>query len=417
MLDLLNATETPSVAMPTDLRRVSAGVQSIRVLHLINGEIFSGAERVQQLLGLRLPSMGFDPEFCCLKPGQFAECCGLARERLWDAPMRHRLDLSVIQKIAARVRDHGFQLMHAHTPRTAWIASLVARRTSVPWVYHVHSPALRDSTRRLRNLINEGVERMALRNASRIITVSESIRQGFLQRGHSPARVVAIPNGVAEQSPIDAWERLDQSTWRLGMVALIRPRKGIEVLLDAMQRLQGRSHPISLDVIGGFETPDYEAHVKAYAKRLDLGHAVRWRGFTRDVPSEMRQLDALVLPSLFGEGMPMVVLESLALGLPVVATAVEGTPEIVRHGYEGFLAKPNNPESLAKAIADMVADRAAWFTMSRNAVDTHRNQFTDRLMAQRVASSYAWALEATKRGATRPWLGWSSTTATSIETR
>jgi glycosyltransferase involved in cell wall biosynthesis len=102
----------------------------------------------------------------------------------------------------------------------------------------------------------------------------------------------------------------------------------------------------------------------------------------------MRTFDAMVLPSLFGEGMPMVVLEALACGVPVIATRVEGTPEVVRHMKEGILANPQDADSLAQAIKHFTSDRLAWETMSRNAVLRHRDGFSDRNMARRTASVY-----------------------------
>jgi glycosyltransferase involved in cell wall biosynthesis len=283
--------------------------------------------------------------------------------------------------------------LHAHTPRTAMIASIVARCLGLPWVYHVHSPTARDSTRALQNWINDWVERLALRSADRIITVSKSLRRETLRRGYDRHRVVAIANGVAEQEPNYSLERIESSAWRLGMVALIRPRKGIEVLLEALKLVAARHTNVSLDVIGSFETKEYEAEVMALTARLGLAPSVRWRGFTRDVQGALRELDALVLPSLFGEGMPMVVLEALAVGLPVIATSVEGTPEVIRDGREGYLAKPRDPSSLAASIERLIANRQVWNEMSHLAWTRHRESFSDRHMAERVASTYQRMLQ------------------------
>jgi glycosyltransferase involved in cell wall biosynthesis len=200
--------------------------------------------------------------------------------------------------------------------------------------------------------------------------------------------VVAIANGVAEQEPIFAIDRIEQSSWTLGMVALIRPRKGIEVLLQAFREVLRSNPEVRLNVIGSFETPEYESQVLAQTKELGIESAVRWKGFTRDVNSAIRELDALVLPSLFGEGMPMVVLEALAVGVPVVATRVEGTPEVIRDGREGYLAEPSNPQSLARTIERLISDRHAWCRMSQQAWNRHQESFSDVRMAQRVAHTY-----------------------------
>jgi glycosyltransferase involved in cell wall biosynthesis len=172
------------------------------------------------------------------------------------------------------------------------------------------------------------------------------------------------------------------------MVALVRPRKGIEVLLEAIAKLNRAKDRITLEVIGGFETPEYESSIRGLIQRLNLDGIVHLRGFTKDVPAVMRTLDAMVLPSLFGEGMPMVVLEALACGVPVIATRVEGTPEVIRHGQEGLLARPQDSDSLSQAIQVFISDRSAWSQMSRLAVQRHRQGFSDVRMAERTAKVY-----------------------------
>jgi glycosyltransferase involved in cell wall biosynthesis len=361
----------------------------LTALHLINGEHFSGAERVQQLLGKCLSEFGVDANFVCLKPGKFPELCGLELGQVASIGMNSRFDLGIVRRIAEHARDLNTDVIHAHTPRTAMIAGLVARRCGIPWVYHVHSPTARDSTRAGINRINDWVEKFSLRNADHIITVSKSLRREMLQRGYSRHKITAIANGVAEQAPIDAVERMRQDHWKLGMVALVRPRKGIEVLLQAIAGLKASDRDrMSLEVIGGFETAEYESAIRTLIGRLGLESTVQLVGFTKDVPAMMRNLDAMVLPSLFGEGMPMVVLEALACGVPVIATKVEGTPEVVRDGVEGILANPQDPDSLTQAIEQFMSSRAKWIEMSANAVARHRNGFSDINMARKTARVY-----------------------------
>jgi len=362
--------------------------REISSLHLINGEHFSGAERVQQLLGNRLPGFGVAAHFACLKPGKFPSLCGLESDRVREIEMKSRFDLSIVRRIADYARETQADILHAHTPRTAMIASLVAKRCNLPWIYHVHSPTARDSTRALVNRVNAWVEAYSLRNSDHIITVSKSLRHEMLSRGYSRHKITAVANGVAEQPPIDPIVRIGQKEWKLGMVALVRPRKGIEVLLEALSNLNRERNRITLEVIGGFETQEYENAIRGLVQKLNLAETVHFRGFTKDVPAVMRTLDAMVLPSLFGEGMPMVVLEAMACGVPVIATQVEGTPEVIRHGQEGLLARPRDAVSLSQAIQAFVSDRLAWTKMSYQAVQRHRQGYSDIKMAERTARVY-----------------------------
>jgi glycosyltransferase involved in cell wall biosynthesis len=86
--------------------------------------------------------------------------------------------------------------------------------------------------------------------------------------------------------------------------------------------------------------------------------------------------------------MPMVVLEALACGVPVIATEVEGTPEVVRDGQEGVLAEPQSASSLAESIRRFISDREAWCRWSHQCVERHRSGFSDIQMATKTARLY-----------------------------
>lgn len=362
--------------------------QTISVLHVINGEHFSGAERVQQNLGLHLEQFGYTSHFVCLKPAKFPEVCGLPADRVHSAAMQSRLDWRSIGRVCELAKQTKSCILHAHTPRTALVAAFAAHRLQLPWVYHVHSPTARDSTRGIVNRINDWVERFSIASCDLLITVSRSLRREMLRRGVARDRLVSIANGVAAIEPIDPHARATSRTWRLGLIALMRPRKGVEVALEAMAKLKRQGIPVTLDLIGGFETSAYEAAIREQISELELDDVVALKGFTRDVPAAVRELDALLLPSLFGEGMPMVVLEALAAGVPVVATRVEGTPEVVRHGLEGLLAIPRDAADIALQIEVLCASRQRWIAMSGAALARHRSRFSDVEMARRVAKAY-----------------------------
>jgi glycosyltransferase involved in cell wall biosynthesis len=361
---------------------------TIKALHVINGEHFSGAERVQQLLGKCLAEFGVESSFACVKPGKFPDLCGLRPEQILCLPMLRRFDLRVVDQLVRQVREHGFQLLHAHTPRTAMLTSLAAFRTGTPWVYHVHSPTSRDSTRGMVNRINQLMERYSIRSCTQLVTVSKSLRREMLRLGVPRQRLTVVPNGVPAIDPIDQISRLGSNQWRLGLIALMRPRKGVEVALEALAKLKSDAGQVELELIGGFETVGYQQQILGLIERLGLQDRVHWTGFTNDIATAIRRLDVLVLPSLFGEGMPMVVLEALAAAVPVVATKVEGTPEVIRHGVEGLLAEPRNAVSLADQIQAMTTCRYRWQQMSSQALQRHRQNYSDRLMAQRVANLY-----------------------------
>jgi glycosyltransferase involved in cell wall biosynthesis len=361
-----------------------------RVLHVVNGEHYSGAERVQDLLAGYLPACGYETSFACVKPGRFPQARQFREARLYELPMRSRLDFRCGRNVAALVRDEGYALVHAHTPRSLMVAAQAARIAHLPMIYHVHSPAGRDSTRRVQNQLNMWLERRAGHRAARLIAVSPSVRRYMLEQGFRASQVICVPNGVPR---IDAAPRRQApASWTLGMAALFRPRKGVEVLLEALAVVRAAGADVRLRAVGPFETPAYERQVRKHADRLHVSSAVDWIGFAGDVAAEFARIDVLVLPSLFGEGLPMVVLESMAAGVPVIASRVEGVPEAIRDGEDGLLFEPSKVRDLVAAVKRLVRSDVDYPAMSRSAQLRHAEHFSAEIMARRVAEVYDQAL-------------------------
>lgn len=362
-----------------------------RVLHVINGEHYSGAERVQDLLALNLPRFGFDIGFACLKPGRFAESRRSQSTPLVELAMQRRFDLRPAMQLARIARDEGYSIIHTHTPRAALVGRLAASLARVPLVHHLHSPTASDSTRGWPDRINAWVERGSVCGAAALIAVSHSLAAYAAARGVPKSRIHVVPNGVPVRGPLSV-RPLPSDPWTLGMVALFRPRKGLEVLLEALSLLLARGYKLKLRAVGPFETSEYETSIRQLAARLGLDAAIEWTGFTNDVTAELDRMDLFVLPSLFGEGLPMVILEAMASGVPIVATRVEGVPEAVRDAQEGSIAEPGDPADLARAIARIVTGQLDWSALRASAHRRQADYFSDRSMAAGVAKVYQQVL-------------------------
>ncbi len=360
---------------------------TVRVLHVINGEHYAGAERVQDLLAGGLGPLGFDVVQACLKPGQFAAERQFRSIPLHELPMRGRFDLRPALRLARLIQQDRIGLLHSHSVRGALVAGLASKLTGVPLVHHLHSPTRHDSTNSWQDRMSAWAERVGLQRASALIAVSASLGQYARQQGYAAEKIVVVPNGVPPRPPIRPREAAQQ-TWTLGMIALFRPRKGIEILLEAMALLRSQGLNVRLRAVGDFQSPHYGDQVKQLAGRLGLADAIDWVGFQRDIDSQLAGMDLLVLPSLFGEGLPMVLLEAMSAGLPVVATRVEGIPEAVRHGREGLLVPPGNAEQLARAISRIAAGQVNWHSLRSACLARHAERFSALRMATDVAAVY-----------------------------
>ncbi len=362
-------------------------LEPVSVLHVINGEHYSGAERVQDLLALNLAELGFDVGFACLKPGRFASMRQAQQAPLLELSMTTRFDMRPALRLARLVREKNYALVHTHTPRAALIGRMASVLAGVPLVHHVHSPTTNDSTRSRQNRVNAAIERVSLTGVSGVIAVSYSLADYALEQGITKHVISVVPNGVPTRGPL-VDRHPPQDIWTLGAVALFRPRKGLEVLLESLALLREQGMSVRLRAVGEFETPEYERAIKNQVDQLKIADLIHWVGFTQDVSSELGRMDLFVLPSLFGEGLPMVILEAMAAGVPIVGTRVEGVPEAIRDGIEGLIARPNDSQDLARTIAQFVRGEADWGQFRTLAHRRQAERFSEQSMAQGVAEVY-----------------------------
>jgi glycosyltransferase involved in cell wall biosynthesis len=144
------------------------------------------------------------------------------------------------------------------------------------------------------------------------------------------------------------------SVFELLCVGRLVPAKGHHILLDALALLLARGRRVRLTLVGqGPDRPSLEAQ----AGRLGLGSAVGFAGAVNqdDILGYYASADAFVLPS-FAEGLPVVLMEAMALGVPCVTTHITGVPELIRDGVEGLLVAPSDAEGLAGAIERLIGD-------------------------------------------------------------
>lgn len=357
-----------------------------KILHIVNGEFYAGAERVQDLLAARLPEHGYEVGFASLKPGEFAAMRHTQAAPLYSTPMHSRFDPLIGARLAALARREGYVAFHSHTVRSlmaGWLASL---QSGLPLVHHVHSPVRRDTESALRNSLNARVEGLFASRALKLIAVSPSLQRELLSAGFREDRIRLVPNGVPSVKAENDWQA-PASIWMLGMIALFRPRKGVETLLQAAAALRRQNLPVRLRLVGAFESAAYERGVKSLAHDLGLDPHVDWIGFTSDVATELSHINLFVVPSLFGEGLPMVLLEAMAAGLPVVGARIEGVADVLGEGA-GVLVAPGDSDALAGALVEMIGQGVGLRVLADKGFAQQRDLYSDAAMAAGVAAVY-----------------------------
>lgn len=372
------------------------------VAHLLHGAHLGGAEEVVTNLCAAHDPGRFRASVILLGPGplvsQRLERRGV---RCLVEPMRGRFDLGAALRLATGLRQVDARIVHTHSGRTNLVGRLAARWLGLRVVSTIHTAVARDINDLGRsNRINALVDRLTRRWSDRIATVSEHNRRELLAGGESPDRLVHVPNGVdlaALEPPPQALAQLRESLGLkgdepiVGMVASMRPRKGPEVLIQAFREVLRAMPRARLLMIGSaefVESRDYLADLRELARREGVAERVVFTGHRDDAVDLMWIMDVCVLPSLYGEGLPLAVLEAMARERPVVASRTEGNEEAVAHGETGLLTRAGDARALGEAIAMLLLDRDRARAMGRAGRRRAEELYGVDAMARRYEAIY-----------------------------
>lgn len=314
--------------------------------------------------------------------GRFIERAHAAGLEAVEVPMRGAWDLGAVWTLARLIRRERVSLVHTHSSVDGWVGGCAARAAGVPVVRTRHVSI------RIRRHWNPVYRWLA----DRVITSGEAIRRLVIESGVDPGRVTAIPAGVdlAEFAGASAEGRTVRESLGLahpviGSVAMFRASKGHAHLLDAFATVLARHPEARLLLVGdGIRRP----WVESLAKDRGLREAVVFTGFRSDVPSLLQAMDCFVLASTRTEGVPQSLLQAFAAGVPVVASAIGGIPEVVKDGETGVLVPPEDAAALARAIDSILRDAPGAVARARRARRLVEEEFSHEASISRLLELY-----------------------------
>ena len=331
----------------------------IRVLWLIKGLGPGGAERLLTACAAVRDREAFDYRAAYLLPWKdhlvpelerldvAVECLDVVDER----------DVRWARRLRSMLLRNPVDVVHAHSPYAAGIGRLVVRslpralRPRLVSTEHNAWSTFGPATRALNALTSP------LDDA--VIAVSADVCNSI--RGPALRRSEVVVHGVLLEQVRARATRRDRAREELGVgpddvlvatVANYVPKKDYPNLLEAARRLAERDPSVRFCAVG--QGPR-EREIHELRHRLGLDERFVLTGYRNDAVGVLAGADVFVLSSRF-EGLPVALMEALALGLPVVATSVGGVPEVVEHGVEGLLVPPGRPDRLADALAELAGD-------------------------------------------------------------
>lgn len=355
---------SPGQDPPADaLPRVAARPRRLRVCHIMSADLWAGAEvQVATVASYLVGRPEIELTAVLLNEGPLAgELRRLGVPVTVLDEQRHNA-LAILLSLTRLLRDHPVDVVHTHRYKDTVLGAIAAKLGGVPCLVrtiHGQSEPMRGWDR-AKFRIYEGLDRLALRCfADRIIAVSRRMG-GSLECGYKPGTVVTIHNGVdlrrirPTRPPDHVRQELgiDPAALLIGTVGRLSPVKGHAHFLRAARLILERQPGARFLIVGdGPLRPQLESS----ARQLGIDRACVFSGSRTDIYDLMAAMDVFVLPSL-DEGIPMALLEAMAVGVPVVATAVGGVPEVVAHRATGLLVRSGDERALAEACLELARD-------------------------------------------------------------
>jgi L-malate glycosyltransferase len=371
------------------LRRLS----SVRILQLNSARTFGGGERHFADLVNALAARGHEV-YAALAPASplRAELNQLPPANISTLPLRNALDVPSALALARHVRAHRIEIIHAHVARDYPLAALAARRASgarLVITRHVPFPVSR-------------LHRLVLANVARVIAVSAPVAQGLrAQKIFRADKIRVVANGIdlarcASVAPAEAraeWRRrlhVPAAVLLVGTVGDLSPVKGQDVFVRAAAQVCERGLKDVVFLIVG-EDRSTNGRMRAQVEQLIATHGlagrVRLLGRIDELAPFLAALDVYVSASR-AEAFGLALVEAMACSVPVVASATDGSRDIIEDGTTGQLVPVGAPEALADALVTLLDDADARATLGAQARTAAHTRFSLERMIDETEQVY-----------------------------
>ncbi len=342
-------------------------------------EVYGGMESHAAILAAGLTGRGHRVIIGCSVNGTVA-----AQTKGVVLPARrisiaNSVDVAGLLQLFRVVREEHIDVILVNHGKDFWPAALVARmtRTRVAIIRHLSTGLKRITCL----MINRWYDR--------VIAVSNDVRERLIRSGVASGKIDVIYNGInlqtfdpglVDRTAVRSGLGIGANEQVIGFVGTLKPWKGVSVLLGAMKSLAGPYPSLKMVFVGdGPERSGLEKEAEASA----ITGRVLFTGARNDVVTLYAAMDICVLPSTEGEGMPMVLIEAMAMKKPVIGTRVRGIREIISHEVNGLLVLPGDPDALAKAIRKYLVNPLFSAEMAQAGRLTVERSFSDDVMCDK----------------------------------
>ncbi len=348
---------------------------ALTIHHLLDSLAVGGAETLVATLARLHSDIGHNVVVHCLYgPGPLAD--PLRPRGIPVLLHSSRFRSLALLHLTRALRSHRPHVLHCHNIAPTVLGAPAARLAGVPCIIATrHGPSTHRPDR-------ERKFWLASRLCCRVVAVSHAAHRDFLSDPWTlPHKLTVIPNGAAPpRIPTPPCEPARPAAFTLISVGRLTPEKDFPSLLHAFAILSASLPNVRLWILG--DGPERES-LRTLIQRLGLSDSVQMLGMRDDVGYWLAQADLFVLASV-SEGLPVALLEALAVGLPAVVTNVGGMPEVLESSGAGIVVPPRDPPALAAAILE-IARRPDRLPALREAA---RRRYSERYTLERMAADY-----------------------------
>ncbi|WP_263408489.1 glycosyltransferase [Terriglobus tenax] len=368
----------------------------MRILQLISSTGFYGAERMICLLSTSLRRAGAEVSLGVFN-GSGASCARFVQEAqsqdlpVLDLSCKGKWDLATVRNLARYLRNNRIDVLHTHGYKANIYGLLAARLAGCAVVATCHNWTNRTAALRHYAVM----DRLCLRRFDRVVAVSNRLTSELRHAGVPGRRIRMIANGIEVALYQQAQQYIDRSRHiAIGCLSRLSKEKGVDVLVWALPRLL-KAYPELQCVVAG-EGPERD-RLLALAAELGVSHSFHLPGFCEDTPRFLAHCTLMVQPSRI-EAMPLAVLEAMATGKAIVASAVGELPRLLEDGNAGLLVPPENPEALADAILALLQDPAKRHALEHRAAEKAASHFDVSVMLREYLRIYQEAIAKRRPG-------------------
>ncbi len=379
--------ESQSMELMDPVADESTRVAPFRILHVLAPAPFGGLERVVEALAAEQSRAGDDVHVATILDEGAADHPvlralagrGLHTHALTVPSRAYRYEQSLVRSLCMHLHP---DVVHTHGYRTDVLHGAVARGLGIPAVSTSHGFIGGG----WKNRVFEHMQRRAYRRCDAVVAVSRPMASMLLTAGVPRARLHVIPNAWTNSvqflppSEARAVLGIDPDEPTVGFIGRISPEKGPDTFVESLVALRGSARAV---IVGDGRL---RARLQHRARALGLDDMVTWTGALDGAGRLIRAFDAFVLSSRT-EGTPVVLLEAMAAGVPVIATRVGGVPGVVSN-REAILVPPDDPAALAAAVRDALShpEAAAW--RAERALERLRSRFAAERWRERYRDVY-----------------------------